>query len=116
MVDSSKIIEDNIEDNVFEILKEIRRIPGWKKNKKLLKEELFRRLTQEKYILFWASNQRTYLINHVGESYLYDVPIHLGGHLKVFRGRRVRIICTGSGKHHWRQIAVGLIKKGDLEI
>ncbi len=109
MVDTSKILTDDHEDEVFNILRDMYEIPGWKKEKVLLKEKLLKLLKRKRYISFWASNPRTYGISQIGESYLYDVPMFIGGHLKKFRGKRVRILCTGSGSHHWREISAGIV-------
>ena len=109
MVDTSKILTDDHEDEVFDILRDMDGISGWKKEKVLLKEKLLKLLKKKRYISFWASNPKTYGIGQIGESYLYDVPMFIGGHLKKFRGKRVRILCTGSASHHWREISAGIV-------
>ena len=111
MVDTSKILTDDHEDEVFNILRDMDEITGWKKEKVLLKEKLLKLLKKKRYISFWASNPRTYRLGQIGDSYLYDVPLYTQGHLKKFKGYRVRVLCTGSSSHSWREISVGKLYK-----
>ena len=57
---------------------------------------------------------RAYLVHQVGQSFIYDVPLNKRGNLSVFRGKRIRIICLGSGAFT-RWIRVGPLSPLDVE-
>ena len=111
MVDTSKTIRDTHRDEITLLIKRMDKHTTWVIEKKHLKDELLNLLKKKRYISFWASNPDTYGVGVIGKHYLYDVPMYAQGHLKVFRGYRVRIICTGSGSHMWRRISVGVVGK-----
>jgi len=70
----------------------------WTSNKSALREELVSLLKKRRYVSFIGSPYK-YYAQRVGDSYLYDVPLYKQGWLKRFRGKRVRIVCVGSGKY-----------------
>jgi hypothetical protein len=57
---------------------------------------------------------RTYLVHQVGQSFLYDVPLNKRGRLAAFRGKRVRLVCLGSGTFT-RWVRVGPVNPLDVE-
>ena len=102
MIIESTMLEDDFSDDVLEILKSLNSYSSWVKSKRQLADKLRELLTTKGYIFFHASNVNRYHISSVGASYLYDVPLYKQGHLSPFRGQRVRIVCTNSGRNSWR--------------
>ena len=51
-------------------------------------------LTKEKY-LFFDGSYKSYELSKVGESCFFDVAETRKGHLSLFRGKKVRLICLG---------------------
>tara|TARA_B100001250_G_scaffold396240_1_gene402021 strand:+ start:10941 stop:11600 length:660 start_codon:yes stop_codon:yes gene_type:complete len=98
MITESTMLADDFEDEVLSLLKTFNAM-GWGKTKQNLRTDLESLLAGKNYISFSAS-YTGYLVGTVGASYLYDVPLYKRGHLSNFRGKRVRIVCTGSGS--WR--------------
>ena len=72
------------------------------------KAELLIVLERHKYIRFVGHYWR-YLASRVGDSYLYDVPMNKRGHLKCFRGQRVRVLCIESSDCRYRVYMVGAV-------
>ena len=98
MIDENAILPDNIRDPATFKLKAMLNEDGWTSTKSRLRYELVQHLQNEHYIEFEGCPYR-YHITKVGESYLYDVPLYKQGFLKKYRGKRVRIVCVGSGRY-----------------
>ena len=109
MINERYILRDDVKDAVASILGAMNAIDGWTTKKRSLKDELLQKLSIENYIAFSATNPNRYHIQAIGQHYLYDVPLYKQGVLKVFRGKRVRIICTHSGNHTWRGFMAGAV-------
>jgi len=109
MIDDSTMLEDDFPDEVLEILKSLNSHSAWSKEKRQLADELIHLLTSKGYVYFHVTNPHRYRVSTVGASYLYDVPLYKQGHLAPFRGQRVRIVCTHSGKNATRGIMVNAV-------
>jgi len=83
---------------------------SWNKPKQDMVRNLISELRAEGYISF-AGHGPTYPISTIGSSFLCEVPKNKKGNLKPLRGKLVRVICTGSGRHTDRQYMVGPYKK-----
>jgi len=97
MIDKDLIIADDLTDDIGALLNTLCDGTPWNTAKFGVKDTLMTRLKGLKAIKFEGSHVR-YIISRVGESYLYDVPLYKRGHLARFRGKRVRIICTDTGR------------------
>jgi hypothetical protein len=106
MIDDSTMLEDDFPDEVLEILKSLNSHSAWSKEKRQLADKLINLLTSKGYVYFHVTNPHRYRVSTVGASYLYDVPLYKQGHLAPFRGQRVRVVCTHSGKNATRGIMV----------
>ena len=106
MIDDLTMLEDDFPDEVLEILKSLNSHSVWSKEKRQLADKLINLLTSKGYVYFHVTNPHRYRVSTVGASYLYDVPLYKQGHLAPFRGQRVRIVCTHSGKNATRGIMV----------
>ncbi len=98
-------VDDDYQDDIGKILKEVISIPTWTKMKKQLMDEALL-LMAKKYISFEAS-YGYYFMSSVGDSYLYNVPMNKTGHLKKFRGQKIRIVCALSGPRWKRTFMAG---------
>ncbi|MDB2313587.1 hypothetical protein N9V47_08060 [Luminiphilus sp.] len=98
MISEETVIEDDLGDDVSVILKAMADDDTWTSKKSALREELVSLLKKRRFLSFVGSPYK-YYAHRVGESYLYDVPLYKQGWLKRFRGKRVRIVCVGSGRY-----------------
>lgn len=98
MISEGAMLPDHLKDSAGLILLPMRNEGGWTTTKSRMRNELVEQLIKDKYIAFEGSPYR-YHITKVGESYLYDVPLYKQGFLKRFRGKRIRIVCIGSGRY-----------------
>ena len=98
MISEDTVIGDDLGDDVSVILKAMADDHTWTSKKSALREELVSLLKKRRYLSF-AGSPYKYYAHRVGDSYLYDVPLYKQGWLKRFRGKRVRIVCVGSGRY-----------------
>ena len=101
-------IPDTYVDNIGMLLLEISKYKANTKSKRTLMHEVRDLMEQHGYISFAAQSQN-YFLSRVGTSYLYDVPNTKRGKLRVFRGKRIRVVCIGSGKTFRRQYMAGIV-------
>jgi hypothetical protein len=109
MILEDLMLDDDFQDDVYPLLQQLRNSTSWNKKTHETKESLRSLLKSKGYVSIVTSNPNRYHVNSIGSSYLYDVPLDKRGHLERFRGKRVRIVCTGSGKHTWREVMAGLV-------
>ena len=107
MISDDTVIDDNLDDDVSVILKAMANEDTWTSKKSVLREELVSLLKKRRYLAFVGSPYK-YYAHRVGDSYLYDVPRYKQGWLKPFRGKRVRVVCVGSGRYK-RDYMVGVV-------
>ncbi len=88
-------ITDSLNDQIGRCLRRVHAIPTWTTVKVSEFEELIRLCEQERYLRF-RGDYRDYHLERKGQSCLLDVPENQRGALKIFRGKRVRLICEGS--------------------
>ncbi len=97
--DNQIIMQDPCEDKVGELLKAILSYPTWTKQKHKLSCDLHDLVEKEGYLIY-KTDQRSHLARSItGQSFLYQVPNSQKGNLKVFRGKRIRILSLGSGPY-----------------
>ena len=109
MILEDLMLDDDFQDDIYPLLQHLRNSTSWNKKTHEIKESLRSLLKSKGYVSIVTSNPNRYHVNSIGSSYLYDVPLDKRGHLERFRGKRVRIVCTGSGKHTWREVMAGLV-------
>ena len=97
MFTKEDVIEDPRTDEAGEIMKALLAIPTWTKPKRSLFNELDALLERKKYIYFRGHSQ-LYHVSCVGTSCLYQIPLNRRGHLSVFRGKLIRLVCVGTGR------------------
>ena len=106
MFTKEDVIEDPCIDEAGLIMKAMLTIPTWTKVKRGLFNELEAILKRKKYINF-VGHTVNYHISCVGDSCLYQIPLNRRGHLSVFRGKLIRLVCVRSGQYE-RSYMAGL--------
>lgn len=89
---SKNKIYDDLSDEIGESLRKLNMHLRWTKEKHSIFSE-FERLAKKKKYLFFTGDFRDYHIERKGEHCLYDVPVTQKGALKIFCGRRIRLVC-----------------------
>jgi hypothetical protein len=108
MFDITDTIPEPYSDEIGAMLSKIKSHDYMTNRKRKLIAELKLALTTHQYISFNGYSHR-YHLSRIGTSYLYDVPANKTGKLKVFRGNRIRLICSGSGPRWVRQYMAGIV-------
>ena len=99
---------DNKDDEIGNLLKQIRKIKTFTKRKRELISEVINTGKKQKYLSFGGYTHR-YFIGRVGESFIYHVPKTKKGNLQKFKGKTIRVICIGSGERFVRHYMAGVI-------
>ena len=94
-------VEDKIEDLRADedglLMKKIGSFPTrWSGGQERLRQQLIKSLESKNYIGF-SGHPNRYHLGVVGESCLYLIPTNRRGHLSIFRGQLVRLVCVYSG-------------------
>ena len=108
MFSEEDMLKDDHSDEIGRLLKQIRKLTTFTKNKQDLVCDLINLGKKHKYIIFWGYTHR-YFIGRVGQSFIYKVPKNKRGNLTKFKGETVRVICVGSGVRFIRQYMAGII-------
>ena len=102
------IMKDEFVDDVLALLRFLTARKGWNNEAKLNQKKLWTLLDSKDYIYFTAGYS-DYIASAIGDSYLYDVPMYKRGYLSKFRGKRIRVVCVGSGSHRYRDYMAGVV-------
>jgi hypothetical protein len=113
LIDLDHVHPDPCNDVLGAKIRRMNSINGWTAEKRRLQRDLEAMSPWFGYV-GWRVDPRTYLVNYVGESFLYDVPLNKRGNFSIFRGKRVRVICLGSGAFT-RWVRVGPVNPLDVE-
>ncbi len=103
----SGISKEDFTGEIGETLKAVLEEGTWTKRKRQLVAELRQHLEVSGYVEINGHGVR-YVVSHVGGSFIYRVPVSQHGHLRPFRGKTVRVVCTGSGSRSYRTYMVGI--------
>jgi hypothetical protein len=107
MFDIEEQIPDTVKDSISILIERLNDRKHWNDESKDKLAALLEVLKKQGYIFFSGSPYR-YHLYQVGNSCLYDIPMNRRGHLSIFRGKRVRIVCVSSGRYS-RTLAAGLV-------
>ena len=113
MFDLSDVIIDTIEDDIQPLLQKLKSRTGWNAQARIDLDKLEAKLKRKNYITFIGQPSR-YHLSSLGDSCLYDVPTFRKGALVPFRGKRVRVVCVGSGRFD-RTLMAGVVGKTPVE-
>ena len=84
-----------MKDEISFAIHQFNRIKTWNKQKKSIYDSIEKMLESQEYIRF-TGDSRQYHLYRKGDACLYDVPANQQGALKVFRNKRVRLVCAGA--------------------
>ncbi len=113
LIDLRDVRPDPFDDILGAKIRRMQSIEGWTSEKRRLQRDLETMSSWFGYV-GWTVDPRTYLVHQVGQSFLYDVPVHKRGNFAIFRGKRVRVFCLGSGAFT-RWVRVGPLNPLDVE-
>jgi hypothetical protein len=113
MFDLSDVIFNNVDDVIQPLLQKLKARKGWNAQVRTDLDKLEAKLTKKNYITFTGRPNR-YHLSRLGDSCLYDVPTYRKGALMLFRGKRVRIVCVGSGRFD-RTLMAGVVGKTPVD-
>jgi len=112
MINAPQEIDKRIDEMIASLLA----CRGWGKRKQELKSELLDYLASCGYIHFPGTYRQFFGIRCVGEQKVLDLPPTRKGVLSVFRGKRVRIICVGSGRSFLREYVAGQTSRSQSDL
>lgn len=98
MFDIEEQIKDPCRDEAGQLMVEMGKIPTWTKTKRALHTRLISLLKLNEHVCF-VGHVDKYHLSIVGESCLYNVPMNRRGHLSIFRGKLIRLVCIRSGRY-----------------
>ena len=93
-------------------MNELADIPTWTKEKYQLQDELLSLIDELEYFQF-AVDARDAWFTRFGEHGNIDVPISQRGSLKDMRGKKIHLICLGSGRYSTIYLAAKSIDQVD---
>lgn len=96
MYSEENMLEDNLNDSIGRLIRNLNNRTTWTKRCADIQKQLIDELKKEKYISFRGHPSRYHLFR-IGDSCVFEVPKNRQGHLKKFRGEKVRIVCVDSG-------------------
>ena len=94
-------ILDPRDDRIGCLLEKISALEIWNSEKWGLAAHAKREMLADGYIEF-ESYSSSYHLSNVGDSCFFDLSPKHNGKLKVYAGRRVRVVCSGSGRY-WKR-------------
>ena len=101
---------DPRDDYVGRLLIRLNEHKTWTSKKRRIYDVLLNELDESRYSSFWGT-PRCYILSKIGESGIYAVPKDKFGYLMPYRGKVVRIVCTGNRNAGWgRKYSVAVYK------
>ena len=104
MFNPSEKIEDKCEDAAGQLMNALHQIPTWTTAKRAIYNELVELLESQKHIYF-SGHPDKYHLSVIGSSCFYNVPDNRRGHLSIYRGKTIRLVCLGSGRYERSYLA-----------
>ena len=108
MFSLDETIQENFNDEIGSLLKQITQIKTNTKIRQELISDVVNIGKKQKYIFFVGYTHR-YFIGRIGQSFIYNVPEKKKGTLEKFKGKTIRVICIGSGERWVRRYMAGVI-------
>ena len=105
-----KRLPDTTDDIIGALIARIGRIPTWTAEKQRLSANLVRLMRRFGYVSI-QTNYLRYRLTRIGQSCQFEVPADRTGHLKPYRGQRVRVVCISAGPRSTRTMLAGPIPK-----
>ena len=108
MIDPQLQFPDPLTDNAGILIKALQDRTTWSAEQKGLLEQLIEMLGRKHYITFVGHPAR-YHLTQIGQSCLMDIPANKRGHLRAFRGKRIRLVCVSSERFE-RHLMAGVFQ------
>ena len=108
MFEKSDYLRDNLDDEIGQLIQVLISFPSWTQKKQKARLDLIAAAKDAGYIYF-RGEPKHYHLTRVGDSVVVDVPNDRKGHLSVFGGQRVRMVCVRSGTRFNRYLMAGPI-------
>jgi hypothetical protein len=99
------LIEDLCTDEAGQLMKSMHEIPTWTKDKRNIFKRLIELLEKNEHI-FFRGHPDKYHLSVIGSSCFYNIPLNRRGHLSVYRGKLVRLVCVASGRYDREYMAI----------
>lgn len=100
---------------MWRVLSDLAGISTWTKEKYRLQSELLSLIDELDYFEFAVDARRAWF-TCFGEHGIIDVPINQRGSLKDMRGKKIHLICIGSGRHSTVCFAAKPIDQADSKV
>lgn len=98
MFNKQDMIEDLCFDEAGQLMNALHQIPTWTKAKRAIYDELVALLESQEHIYFRGHIDK-YHLSVIGSSCFYNIPENRRGHLSIYRGKTIRLVCLGSGQY-----------------
>jgi hypothetical protein len=108
MTNAQLQLPDPLTDNAGILISALQCRTEWGAEQTGVLEQLIEMLGRKRYITF-SGHPAWYHLTQIGESCLMDVPANKRGHLRAFRGKRIRLVCVSSGRLD-RQLMAGVFQ------
>ena len=89
---------DEHDDEVGRLCRLIQKDINWNNEKTIAKNQLCELVKRHRYHIF-VGDPRMYGIGRIGGSVILSVATNQRGHLKQFRGEKIRLVCIGTGRY-----------------
>jgi hypothetical protein len=99
------LIEDPCTDEAGQLINEMHNIQTWTNDKRAIFNSLIELLEKNEHIYFRGHPDK-YHLSVIGSSCFYNVPLNRRGHLSVYRGKLIRLVCVASGRYDREYIAI----------
>ena len=99
------LIEDLCIDEAGQLINEMHNIQTWTNDKRAMFNSLIALLEKNEHIYFRGHPDK-YHLSVIGSSCFYNIPVNRRGHLSVFRGKLIRLVCVGSGRYDRAYMAI----------
>lgn len=100
-----KMIEDLCTDEAGQLMNSMHKIQTWTRAKRDIFNKLIEHLQKNEHVYFRGHPDK-YHLSVIGSSCFYNIPLNRRGHLKVFRGKLIRLVCVASGRYDREYMAV----------
>jgi hypothetical protein len=99
---------DQIDHELDKLIHIFSSCDGWGKAKQAAKMEMISFMKKHGFTIFPSTYRGCFGLRCVGEQMVIDLPPKRKGYLSPYKGKRVRVLCIGSGRHSDREYAAGL--------
>lgn len=107
MFTKADMIEDPCTDEAGQLMIAMHKIQTWTKAKRAVYNSLVELLGKDEHIYFRGDLDK-YHLSIIGSSCFYNVPLNRRGHLSVYRGKLIRLVCVRTGQYDRGYMAIAI--------